>query len=105
MACVLTRRDDGVFEGKIGKTVEIDLRSERPVALVRLAYAGKDDGAAPFEFRIVSGPQKLLIVALGAGKTVQQMRIVEDPGGDACHLRNFFWSPTNFFTSLDIEGV
>jgi hypothetical protein len=105
MACVLTRRQNGVFEVKTGKTVEIGLRSERPMKLVRLAYAGKGDGEAPFTFTIVSGPQKLLIVALGAGKAVQLMRIVEDPEGDACHLRNFFWSATNFFTSLDIEGV
>lgn len=105
MACVLKRRPDGVFEGKTGKTVEIGLASDAPAQVVRIAYAGTQDGEAPFTFDIVRGRQKLLLVALGGGEDVQRMRIVEDPAGDQCRLRNFFWSPANFFTTLDIEGV
>ena len=105
MACVLKRRQDGVFEGKTGKTVEIDVTSDAPTQMVRLAYAGTEDGEAPFTFTIVSGRQKLLLFALGSSATVQLMRIVEDPSGDKCRLRNFFWSPSNFFTVLEIEGV
>ena len=105
MPCVLTRRSDGVFVGKTGRSVEIGVESAAPARLVRMTYAGKDDGEAPFEFKLVRGPQKLLIVAIGSSPGVQHMRILEDPDGTPCFLRNFFWSPTNFFTSLDIEGV
>jgi len=105
MACILTRRSsDGVFVGKTGKTVEIGIQSDHPARIVRLTYAGTQDGAAPFTFKIQSGIQKLLVVALGTGTGVQQMKIVEDPSGDNCRLRNFFWSPTHFHTTLDIEG-
>ena len=106
MACILSRRPDGVFVGKTGRTVEIGVQSAAPARMVRMTYAGKADGEAPFEFKIVSGPQKLLLVAIGSSTGVQHMRILEDPDADEpCFLRNFFWSPTNFFTSLDIEGV
>jgi len=104
VACNLTRRDDGVFVGKTGRTVEIGIRSDQPASVVRLTYAGTEDGEAPFTFTIKKGLQKLLVVAIGVSTGVQLMRIVEDPDGDDCHLKNFFWSPTHFHTTLDIEG-
>ena len=105
MACILTRRpSDGVFVGKTGKTVEIGIRSGQPAQIVRLIYAGAQDGATPFTFQIQRGLQKLLIVAIGIGTGVQRMQIVEHPSGSNCHLKNFFWSPTHFHTVLDIEG-
>lgn len=105
MACILTRRaSDGVFVGKTGKTVEIGIQSEQPARIVRLTYAGTQDGTAPFTLTIQGGLQKLLVVAIGTGTGVQQMQIVEDPSGSNCRLRNFFWSPTHFHTTLDIEG-
>jgi len=104
VACILKRRDDGVFVGKTGRTVEIGIRSTQPAQVVRLMYAGTEDGAAPFTFTIKKGPQKLLVVAIGVNANVQHMRIVEDPSDADCHLRNFFWSPTHFHTTLDIEG-
>jgi hypothetical protein len=84
--------------------VRIDLRSEKPATLVRIFYAGEQDGDVPFEFTIKAGRQKLLLVASGAERN-QRMRIVELSGRDVCQLRNFFWSPTNFSTVLDIEGA
>jgi hypothetical protein len=104
MACKLTRRDDGVFIGKTGQTVEIGIRSTEPARIVRMTYAGTQDGEAPFTFKIQSGFQKLLVVAIGTGAGVQQMKIVEDPSGSMCHMKNFFWSPTHFHTTVDIEG-
>ena len=104
MACNLTRREDGVFTGRTGKSVEIGLRSEAPARVVRLTYAGTDDGDEPFTFTIKTGLNKLLIVAVGGSSGVQLMKVTEDPGGEACHLKNFFWSRTHFFTTLDIEG-
>lgn len=104
MACNLTRGADGVFTGTTGKSVEIGLRSDTPAKIVRLTYAGTDDGAAPFNFTIKRGLNKLLIVAVGESSGVQLMKVTEDPGRNGCHLKNFFWSRTHFFTTLDIEG-
>ena len=48
MACVLTRRkEDGVFVGRTGQKIRIDVRSKEPAALVRLVYAGAQDGEPP----------------------------------------------------------
>jgi hypothetical protein len=108
MACTLERRDDGVFEGKTGRTIQIDIDSDQPAALVKLFYGGDLDGEAPFEFKIRKGPQKLLVVAAGVEsdeENTQHMRIVERSGGEDCFLRHFFWTPKHFHTTLDIEGV
>jgi hypothetical protein len=108
MACVLKRGDDGVFRGKSGQTVEIDVESDKPAVLVKLFYAGDQDGEAPFEFNVRKGRQKLLVVAAGVETDEdepQHMRIVERSGGEDCFLRHFFWTPTHFHTTLDIEGV
>ncbi len=106
MACVLTRRPDGVFTGKTGEKVEIGVRSPLGARLVRLTYGGKEDGDAPFTLTIERGSHKLLVVALGAAGGVQRMQILENPSdASPCHLKNFFWSPSHFFTALDIEGI
>lgn len=104
MACSLERNDEGVFVGPTGRKVRIDVRSDKPAALVQLFYAGEQDGEPPFEFTIKAGKQKLLIVAAGVDRP-QRMKIVELSGAAVCPLRNFFWSNTNFSTLLDIEGV
>ena len=104
MACSLTRREGGVFTASSGQSVEIGLRSATPARIVRLTYAGTEDGDAPFSFTVKKGLNKLLIVAVGESDDVQLMKVTEDPEGDACHLKNFFWSRTHFFTTLDIEG-
>ena len=104
MACKLTRQADGSFQGKTGAKVQVDVRSDSAASAVRIAYAGEQDGEPPFEFKIKSGRNKLLVVALGV-KNDQLMRVVEVDGANDCHLRNFFWSSTHFHTTLDIEGV
>jgi hypothetical protein len=104
VACILKRRDDGVFVGKTGRTVELGIRSAQPAGVVRLIYAGTEDGAAPFTFTIKPGRHKLLVIAIGVVAGVQLIKVVEDPAGGDCHLKNFFWSPTHFHTTLDIEG-
>jgi hypothetical protein len=106
MACVLRRRQDGVFEGKTGATVTIEVTSTQPSRVVHLFYAGVHDGAAPFHITIRPGKNKLLVVAVGtaAGGVTQRMTIIE-AGSPPCPLRLFFWSTTNFSTMLDIEGV
>ncbi len=58
----------------------------------------------PFEFMIKAGKQKLLVIAVGVERN-QVMDIVELSGDTVCFLRRFFWSNTNFSTTLDIEGV
>lgn len=105
MVCSLKRRhSDGVFVGKVGRKVRVDVLSEQPASLVQLIYAGELDGKAPFEFTVQKGRQKLLIVAAGVDGD-QRMRIVELLEDDeVCQLRNFFWSTTHFHTMLDIEG-
>ena len=105
MPCVLTRQANGVFVGQAGRTAEIGLRSAQPGRVVRLIYAGTEDGQPPFTFTIKPGLNKLLVVAVGVSAGVQHMSVVEDPNGAACHLKNFFWSPTHFFTTLDINGI
>ena len=106
MACKLTRRPDGVFEGRTGSKVTIDLLSDRPARLTHLFYAGDQDDAAPFELRIKKGPQKLLVVALGvAGPDETQRMVIAEAGDPPCPLRLFFWTTLNFSTVLDIEGV
>lgn len=104
MACKLTRQPDGSFQGKSDAKVQVDIRSDQPASTVRIIYAGVQDGDAPFEFKIKSGMNKLLIAAVGV-KNDQRMRVVEVDGKNECHLRNFFWSSTHFHTTLDIEGV
>jgi hypothetical protein len=100
----LTRQDDGSFQGKTNATIQVDIRSEQPASMVRIVYGGEQDGAAPFEFQIRSGVNKLLVVALGVSEG-QKMELVEADGASDWHLRNLFWSKTNFHTTLDIEGV
>ena len=104
MQGTLTRRDDGIFEGKIGEKVEVDVRSDESVKTVRIFYAGEDDGSAPFEFVIKEGVNKLLVVALGAGSN-QKVNVVELLDGNEHHLRFFFWSTMNFSATLTVEGV
>lgn len=104
MARQLTRQDDGSFQGNTNAIVQVDLRSEQPASIVRIVYAGEQDGAAPFEFRIKAGVNKLLLVALGVSDS-QKMELVEADGANDWHLRNFFWSKTNFHATLEIEGV
>lgn len=104
MPCNLKRRQsDGVFVGTTGRKIRIDVQSQAEASLVKLMYAGELDGEPPFEFTIKAGRQKLLIAAIGVDDD-QLMKIVELSGGDACFLRNFFWSTTHFHTTLDIEG-
>ncbi|MCC7123436.1 MAG: hypothetical protein IT178_01200 [Acidobacteria bacterium] len=106
MDCNLKRRkSDGVFVGKAGQKVCVDLVPDdgKPASLVQLFYAGESDGTAPFEFTIVKGSHKLLVVASGVDGE-QRMKIVERAGDAECFLRRFFWSPSNFHTTLDIEG-
>ena len=104
MACSLKRRQsDGVFVGRVGTKVRVDLQSDQPATLVQLIYAGDLDGTTPFEFTIKKGLQKLLIVATGIVGD-QRIKVVELSGDEICHLRNFFWSTTHFHTTLDIEG-
>ncbi len=104
MAGKLIRQDDGSFQGKTDTLIQVDVRSEQPASMVRIAYAGEQDGAAPFEFQIKAGMNKLLVVALGVSDG-QKMELVEAHGANDWHLRNFFWSKTNFHATLDIEGV
>jgi hypothetical protein len=104
MAGQLTRQDDGSFQGKTNATIQVDLRSDQPASMVRIAYAGEQDGAAPFEFQIKAGMNKLLVVALGVSDG-QKMELVEANGASDWHLRSFFWSKSHFHATLDIEGV
>jgi hypothetical protein len=104
MAGMLTRRPDGIFEGPIGKTVRVDVRSKDPVRTVEIFYAGEVDGEAPFEFEIKSGRHKLLVVALGSDSD-QKVNVVEIANDEEHHLRFFFWSTSHFSTTLTIEGV
>jgi hypothetical protein len=104
MACTLIRQDDGTFAGKRGRTVRVDVQSDRPASVVRISYAGEQDGTAPFEFTVKPGRQKLLITALGVDND-QRMKVVEIAAGQPCHLKNFFWSATHFHTTLDIVGA
>lgn len=104
MACSLKRRKtDGVFVGTVGRIVRVDVQSEQQAEIVRLTYAGEEDGTAPFEFTIQKGRCKLLIAVVGVGGE-QRMEIVELAGADVCHLRRFFCTPAHFHTTLDIEG-
>jgi hypothetical protein len=104
MACKLTREEDGSFTGRNGQTVQVDVRSEDTASTVRIIYAGEDDGDAPFEFTIKPGRNKLLVAALGVDDN-QRMRVVELDGDTVCPLKTFFWSTTNFHTTLDINGI
>lgn len=104
MACKLTNME-GVFEGAAGETVTIEVRSEQPAEVVKIFYAGETDGEPPFQFQIKEGLHKLLVAAVGL-EAGQKIRVVEvDAQGNECDLRNFFWSPDHFHTTLDIAGV
>lgn len=104
MGCKLTRQPNGGFRGPAEERVRIDVRSDQPASVVRIAYAGEQDGDPPFEFLIRQGENKLLVVALGA-QDGQKITVVELEGENACPLKRFFWSRTHFHTTLDIEGI
>ena len=64
--------------------------------MVRLTYAGADDGDVTFTFTIEKRRHKRLVVAIGMHALVHHMSAVDDPNGADCHLKRFFWEfPTN----------
>jgi hypothetical protein len=103
MACKLTRIAGGTFQGRTGARVAVDVRSDARAKTVRIAYAGEQDGQAPFEFTVKRGLNQLLVVALGV-QDGQKMTVVE-VGTDDCPLRRFAWSTTHFFTAITIQGI
>jgi hypothetical protein len=103
MACKLTRKPGGTFVAAVGSKIVVDVRSDRPAATVRIAYAGEQDGEAPFEFRLKKGRHMLLVVALGLNRE-DIMTVVEVDDEDDCPLKRFAWSSEHFLTTLAIEG-
>ena len=103
MACVLSRHGR-VFQGLIGRNVEVAVRSQSPANTVRIAYAGSQDGTPPFTFAVQAGKNKLLVQALGCNNA-QRITVVEVDGAVDCKLKTFRWSGTNFFTTMTIEGL
>ncbi len=103
MAFQLARNVDGTWGGKNGATVTVDVRSPQPAKTVRIAYGGKEDGIAPFQFDIRNGLSSLLIVALGV-KNGQQVDIVEVDGVNEQILKSFIWSKSNFFDFVQVRG-
>jgi len=104
MAFKLQRLNTGDWQGKIGETVSIDVRSNQNAQTVRITYGGKVDSTAPFQFDIRSGLAALLVTALGV-KNGQEVEIVEVDGTKTQILKSFFWSKQKFFDFVNVQGV
>ena len=87
MACKLTRDANGVFHAQTGSRIQINTTSSLPARVVRILYAGQQDGEAPLEITVEQGQHKLLVAAVGVEED-QLIRIVEVDGGNTCPLRN-----------------
>lgn len=94
----------GTFRAPVGSTITVEVRSDKPASTVRIIYAGQHDGAAPFQFTVKPGVNKLLAAAIGV-RDGQEMRLVELDGAVENALRSFFWTSTSFHTTVNIEGI
>jgi len=103
MAFKLTRKNDGTWEGAVGDTVTLDVRSVKPAKTVRIVYGGKEDGSPPFQFDIRTGLASALVVAQGV-KNGQEIEIHEIDGATSQVLKSFFWSKTDFFDFVLVRG-
>jgi hypothetical protein len=103
MAFKLTRDpSDGTFHGETGQKVTIGCDSSAGASVVRIGYAGTEDGEAPFEFTIKKGKNVLVVIVFD--NVPKRVFVTEIDGAATQNLRFFNWSPTNFFTQLTIVG-
>lgn len=103
MAFQLTRTNTGIWVGAIGATVTIDVRSVQPASVVRITYAGKEDGTPPFQFDIKKGLAAVLVATV-AVKNGQEVEILEIDGAQSQVLKSFFWSKEKFFDFVQVRG-
>lgn len=103
MAFKLSRGEDRRFGGRIGEVVEIGVSPQGQARLVRISYAGEEDGTAPFQFTIREGLHALVVAPIGVLEP-QKIFITEKDGIQVQDLTYFSWSSATPIVRLAIVG-